>query len=677
MTFLQPILLWGLPAALLPVVIHLLNRLRFRSVKWAAMMFLIAATRSSTKRARLRHYLLLLCRVLVVLLFILALSRPTVGGWLGGTMAGAPDTVIILLDRSASMEAHDPRRQCSKREHALRLFAQAATESAASSRFVLIESVTRKPHEIAAPSVLSGLSLAAETDTAADIPAMFQAALDYMIRSETGRTELWVASDLQVSNWYPQRRAWQRLSAQMAALPQDVSVRLLAMSEGYRNNVSVALRLAQRQKTAQQQYLELALDVSSAVAGPQAFPIILTLDGTRSQDDISLATQTLHYHRKMELLPDSQTGGWGKVELPADENARDNTCYFVYGDSVALRTVVVSDSPLPARYLRLATAPAPGLFDRTCEVIPSSDVGSILWQDLAMLIWQAPAPDAETEALIRTFIEKGGSVISFPPGMAGASGAAVPSADSLFGAQWGPVDVAAREKPFRVPVWDERDGPLADTADGLSLQLDRLTIYRRQVMMMEGATNTAWSVLARFVDGKPFLVRQAMQAGRLFACASLPRQDWSDLGDGRVLVPLLQRILWQGGERLAHAETAECGAWKPMESQEVWTCVDSDEPKNPQWRAGVYQSGTQRVALNTPAREAIPDAVDVDTVPELFGDVRVQVLDDLSTRSADKLQSEIWPLFLFLSLAFLLMESGLLLMNRQARDKTPTGRMTV
>ena len=40
MTFLQPWLLWALPLIFLPVLIHLFNRLRHRSMPWAAMMFL-------------------------------------------------------------------------------------------------------------------------------------------------------------------------------------------------------------------------------------------------------------------------------------------------------------------------------------------------------------------------------------------------------------------------------------------------------------------------------------------------------------------------------------------------------------------------------------------------------------------------------------------------------------
>jgi hypothetical protein len=67
MTFLQPLILWGLPLVLLPVIIHLINRMRHRPRQWAAMQFLLAATRHSTSHARLRNLLILLMRILAVL----------------------------------------------------------------------------------------------------------------------------------------------------------------------------------------------------------------------------------------------------------------------------------------------------------------------------------------------------------------------------------------------------------------------------------------------------------------------------------------------------------------------------------------------------------------------------------------------------------------------------------
>ncbi|HLN27448.1 MAG TPA: VWA domain-containing protein [Gemmataceae bacterium] len=61
-------------AVALPVIIHLLNRRRYRIVPWAAMRFLIAAERQNTRRMRLEHILLLAVRCSIVLLLVLAMA---------------------------------------------------------------------------------------------------------------------------------------------------------------------------------------------------------------------------------------------------------------------------------------------------------------------------------------------------------------------------------------------------------------------------------------------------------------------------------------------------------------------------------------------------------------------------------------------------------------------------
>ena len=103
MSFLAPVLLFGLPLALLPVIIHLIHLLRRRQVKWAAMMWLLMAQKMNKGLSKLRQYLILLFRVLAIAAIVFVIGRPLAGGLLGLT-GGAPDSVIILLDRSASME---------------------------------------------------------------------------------------------------------------------------------------------------------------------------------------------------------------------------------------------------------------------------------------------------------------------------------------------------------------------------------------------------------------------------------------------------------------------------------------------------------------------------------------------------------------------------------------------
>src|SRR2546421_5662953 len=70
-------LLGALGAASIPLVIHLLNRKRFRVVTWAAMRFLLAAQRKNTRRMRLEQLLLLAVRTLLVLLLVLAMMSVT------------------------------------------------------------------------------------------------------------------------------------------------------------------------------------------------------------------------------------------------------------------------------------------------------------------------------------------------------------------------------------------------------------------------------------------------------------------------------------------------------------------------------------------------------------------------------------------------------------------------
>src|SRR5471032_1049150 len=148
MTFLAPALLVALPLAALPVVIHLIHLYRRRQVKWAAMMFLLTAQRMNKGLSRLRQILILTLRVLAVAAILFVITRPLAGGWLG-IMGGAPDTVMILLDRSASMEQENTATGVSKRVAGLRNLAKAINDAVGTrSRLVLIDSALGKPQSI-------------------------------------------------------------------------------------------------------------------------------------------------------------------------------------------------------------------------------------------------------------------------------------------------------------------------------------------------------------------------------------------------------------------------------------------------------------------------------------------------------------------------------------------------
>ncbi len=88
----------------LPIIIHLINRIRFRRVKWAAMEFLLKAQKRMRRRKILEQLLLLLLRCLMVF-FVGVLFARYIGGC-GGTNTAAetrPTTHVVILDDTPSM----------------------------------------------------------------------------------------------------------------------------------------------------------------------------------------------------------------------------------------------------------------------------------------------------------------------------------------------------------------------------------------------------------------------------------------------------------------------------------------------------------------------------------------------------------------------------------------------
>ncbi|MES2706041.1 MAG: BatA domain-containing protein [Verrucomicrobiota bacterium] len=101
MFFLSPWFLPALAAAMVPVVLHLLNRRKRRVVRWAAMRFLMATEAQQRKSSlRLKDILLLLLRMAAVAALVLFFAGPLLPA--GLAPAGARD-VVLVLDTSLSM----------------------------------------------------------------------------------------------------------------------------------------------------------------------------------------------------------------------------------------------------------------------------------------------------------------------------------------------------------------------------------------------------------------------------------------------------------------------------------------------------------------------------------------------------------------------------------------------
>ena len=102
--FINPVLFTaGLIAISAPIIIHLLNRRRFKRVDWAAMDFLLEAQRLNKRRVKLEELILLILRCLAIILIGLFLARPSLNVDMRGVLKAEQTERVIVLDDSLSM----------------------------------------------------------------------------------------------------------------------------------------------------------------------------------------------------------------------------------------------------------------------------------------------------------------------------------------------------------------------------------------------------------------------------------------------------------------------------------------------------------------------------------------------------------------------------------------------
>jgi hypothetical protein len=111
MTFLNPLLLFGLIASAIPIIIHLLNLRKLKTIEFSTLQFLKELQKTKMRRVKIRQWLLLALRTLLIVALVMAFSRPALRGSLagfGGTTT-AKTTFVILLDDSPSMSIRSER----------------------------------------------------------------------------------------------------------------------------------------------------------------------------------------------------------------------------------------------------------------------------------------------------------------------------------------------------------------------------------------------------------------------------------------------------------------------------------------------------------------------------------------------------------------------------------------
>ena len=103
MSLLAPLMLLGLLGLGLPLLGHLRGKEEPRTVRFAGLRFLAAGDEVVAQRRRLRDVLLLLVRLGLLLLLVVALTRPVSIGDARVAVLGEAHDAVLLLDASFSM----------------------------------------------------------------------------------------------------------------------------------------------------------------------------------------------------------------------------------------------------------------------------------------------------------------------------------------------------------------------------------------------------------------------------------------------------------------------------------------------------------------------------------------------------------------------------------------------
>ena len=675
MNFLQPLALIALPLIALPILIHLINQHRHRTIPWAAMMFLMSAKRMSKGMARLRHFLILLMRVLAVAALIFVVSRPLSGGWLGSIGMSKPDATLILLDRSASMEIRDLQAGQSKRSAALQKLAQLLEQGDYGTHLVLIDSASGQLQEVDSPKALLGLPTIGPSATSADIPGMLESALAYLKANKSGRVDVWICSDLSENDWAVESGRWQAIREEFSQL-EGVHHFLLAYANLPSSNFSVRVENVQRWEHGND--AELALDVivrskGSSDTTRQEFPIEFEVNNVRSVVEVELDRQGASLQGHRIPIDTKLRSGWGSVGLPGDANPLDNRFFFVFSEPMVRRAVVVSDDLKNGEAFRRAlTIPTDSRLQHQIEVISANDVAEIDWESTGVLIWQAVLPSGAVADQIAQFVDTGRVVMFFPPSQN--------AEERLFASRWGDWQTpgnsgqpSANSHSFSVSWWRGDTDLLAHVESGDALPLNELHTYRYRSFESLGTP------LARFDDNAPLLTRIATDRGAVYFCSTLPTAQFSSLErEGVIFYVILQRALEQGCRALAVASQRDAGP-DLLADRNQWELVapvdNSDAPLHLSSQrglhAGVYRDGAYLTAVNRSQIEDSATAVPIETVDGLFDGMSYRRIDvDVGDTSA--LASELWRIFLFAMIVALLVEAVLSLPSRRSSQRAET-----
>ncbi len=696
MTFLNPLVLFGLVAAAIPLIIHLFNFRRPKRIDFSSLEFLKELQRTTMQRMRIKQWLLLLLRTLALACLILAFARPTLTGGLAGTLGGrANSSIALVLDNSLSMSLRDAGGAYLEqaREIAAGLIDQTepgdevfVLTTATPSKATPSAYINRSPalHAVADVTAQPGAR------TAARMLARAAALLDD--EASHLNKEIYLLSDLQRSTF---------LDTLDVEVPEDVRVIVLPVGERTHANVAVTdLRVVSRIVEVGQPARVEATLVNYGAERIDGYVASLYLDNER----VAQATADLQpgVSTRVAFAVTPQRRGWlaGLVRIEDDAFEHDNLRYFTLHVPEQRSLLIVRGQGQRTDFVELALSSqlTRGRVTFELETINESALAATTLGtfDAVVLVGPRDLSSGEVAALVR-YVDSGGGLLFFP-----GESARAPDYNALLGSLGGgrfsgfsgvlgsdqviaTFDRVDLEHPLFEGVFERPD--LRGQTEVESPDLYYLMNYTPS----SGTEQT----LIQLSNGFPFLQEIRHGRGAVFVVATAPDVTWSDLPVRGLFIPLLYRSIYYlsagesvQGEQLVVGQASELRLTGAPEGESLRLIAPDGQEITPEQRSlfgavllqtdtslrtpGIYdvmagQTLVRRVALNLNSRESNLQTYAPDEAAERLAEATglpVRVLDlgpggaegVIAAIEVERTGVELWNVFLWLALLFLIAE---------------------
>jgi hypothetical protein len=555
MTFLNPAVLVALVAAGIPVLLHLLNLRKLRTIEFSTLAFLKQLEKSKMRRLKLRQILLLILRTLVIACLVLAFARPALRGTsAGGLSTHAKTTAVLILDDSFSMSATD--------EHGSLL-----NQAKAASQDVL--SLLKEGDDVFFQRLSEGAgSGAPETPThnisgvrsavnETRVSAIFRPLGDVLIRtkkvldeSKNFSKEVYLVTDLQKTNFAEDEQNKLKLSSGLSTtFDNRTRFFLIPIGRTSVQNVGViGMNILNRIFEKDRPFSLEATIRNSGSAPIRNYTVSMYLDGTRvMQKSIDLQPEST-INVEFTATPKRTGHISGYVQADPDALDQDNQRYFTIFVPERIDVLFITNSQRDISFLKLAlTADERSRSAYGIETIPSSKLlMTSLSQFDVIIISNVKSFSSEEVERLRGFVSDGGGIVFFPGSDVDAGqysatfcqkfniapflGKTGGTSDRSSFLSFDNVDLA---HPLFSGMFEAK--PIARRGRGASVESPHI------FTALEYRPSAKGESIIRLSNGTSFLTDYRIGNGRLLLYTVAPTLDWSDFPVKGIFVPLIRR----------------------------------------------------------------------------------------------------------------------------------------